>query len=298
MVSSTRSGNSASIEKRSSKDKNNNKFGSDEENTCSSKLNHVVNDFASSAFLSDLTPPASETVITEFFPIRLIVDPPIHRAQLHPLLISNNDESTEDQTPKAKLEKVLEEKSTKEVVVATKQQKEAQVNESIQVMAKRLRHVFGDIPRTYTPRKRLCDVFGDGSDTSCPIRTVNDAYNKKHHVPTEKDTHPRQSLCGNKLHSYQNSYYSRIPPIRLTVDLSISSPMATTTQEREIVVDAAVIPEEGVGDNVAEEQQAPEGLNASAELYSAIHNDLVPMVKNHCTNLNILPPGKDDKEYY
>lgn len=41
-----------------------NKFGSDEENTCSSKLNHVVNDFASSAFLSDLIPPASETVIT------------------------------------------------------------------------------------------------------------------------------------------------------------------------------------------------------------------------------------------
>ncbi|KAH0770909.1 hypothetical protein KY290_014890 [Solanum tuberosum] len=268
MVSSTRSGNSASIEKRSSKDKNNNKFGSDEENTCSSKLNRVLNDFASSAFLSDLTPPASETVITE------------------------------DQTPKAKLEKVLEEKSTKEVVVATKQQKEAQVNESTQVMAKQLRHVFGDIPRTYTPRKRLCDVFGDGSDTSHPIRTVNDAYNKKHHVPTEKDTHPCQPLCGNKLHSYQNSYYSRIPPIRLTVDLPISSRMATTTQEREIVVDAAVIPEEGVRDNVAEEQQAPEALNASAELCSTIHNDLVPMVKNHCTNLNILPPGKDDKEYY
>ncbi|KAG5623191.1 hypothetical protein H5410_008409 [Solanum commersonii] len=283
MVSSTRSGNNASIEKRSSKDKNNNKFGSDEENTCSSKLNHVVNDFASSAFLSDLTPPASETVITEIFPLRLTVDPHIHRAQLHPLLISNNDESTEDQTPKAKLEKVLEEKSTKEVVVATKQQKEAQVNESIEVMAKRLRHVFGDIPRTYTPRKRLCDVFGDGSDTSRPIRTVNDAYNKKHHVPTEKDTHPRQSLN---------------PPIRLTVDLPISSPMATTTQEREIVVDAAVIPVEGVGDNVAEEQQAPEPLNASAELCSAIHHDLIPMVKNHCTNLNILPPGKDDKEYY
>uniref|UniRef100_M1DAY3 Uncharacterized protein n=1 Tax=Solanum tuberosum TaxID=4113 RepID=M1DAY3_SOLTU len=209
MVSSTRSGNSASIEKRSSNDKNN--IGSDEENTCSSKPNCVVNDFASSAFISDLTPPASETVITK------------------------------DQTPKAKLEKVLEEKSTKEVVVATKQQKEAQVNESIQVMAKRLCHVFGDIPRTYTPR---------------------------------------------------------IPPIRLTVDMSISSHMATTTQEREIVVDAAVIPEEGVGDNVAEEQQAPEALNASAELCSAIHNDLVPMVKNHCTNLNILPPGKYDKDYY
>ncbi|KAH0718296.1 hypothetical protein KY285_014327 [Solanum tuberosum] len=254
MVSSTRSGNNASIEKRSSKDKNNNKIGSDEENTCSSKLNRVLNDFASSAFLNDLTPPASETVIT-----------------------ANNDESTEDQTPKAKLEKVLEEKSTKEVVVATKQQKEAQLNESIQVMTKRLRHVFGDIPRTYTPRKRLCDVFGDGSDTSHPIRTVNDAYNKKHHVPTEKDTHPRQPLCGNKLHSYQNSYYSRIPPIRLTVDLPISSPMATTTQEREVVVAAAVIPEEGVGDNVAEEQQAPEALNAFAELCSTIHNDLVPI---------------------
>ncbi|KAK6797906.1 hypothetical protein RDI58_005608 [Solanum bulbocastanum] len=220
MVSSTRSGNSASTEKRSSKDKNNNKFGSDEENTCSSKLNRDVNDFASSAFLSDLTPPASETVITE------------------------------DQTPEAKLEKVLEEKSTKEV------------------------------------------------HTSRPFRTVNDAYIKKHHVPTEKDTHPRQLLCGNKLHSYQNSYYSRIPPIRLTVDLPISSPVATTTQEREAVVDAAIIPEEGVGDNVAEEQQAPEGLNASAELCSAIHNDLVPIVKNYCTNLNILPPRKDDKDYY
>lgn len=84
----------------------------------------------------------------------------------------------------------------------------------------------------------------------------------------------------------------------MTIDLPISSPIAITTQEGDDDDVAAVIPEEGVGDNVADEQQAPKALNAFAELCSAIHGDLISMVKTHCTNLNILPTEKDDKDCY
>ncbi|KAH0773871.1 hypothetical protein KY290_011008 [Solanum tuberosum] len=116
-------------------------------------------------------------------PIQRTVDLHIHGVQLHPLLVLNKDGSTKVQASK----EVLKDKSKKEaaedkevvVVVATTQQKEAEIQESIRTMAQLLQYMFGEIPHTYTPRKRLCDVFGDQSNTSRPIRTVKTTYNEK-----------------------------------------------------------------------------------------------------------------------
>ncbi|KAK6774027.1 hypothetical protein RDI58_029266 [Solanum bulbocastanum] len=210
-------------------------------------------------------------------PIQRSVDLHIHGAQLHPLLVFNKDGSTNDQAPK----EVLKDKSKKEVakdkevvvVAAAKQQKEAEIQ-----------YVFGDRPHTYTSRKRLCDVFGDPSNTSRPIRMVKTTYNKKDQVPEGKNTHSHQPLCGNMMHSYQNSYYSKVPPIRMRVDLPVSSPMVTTTQRREIVDVAAVTLDEGVGDNFTNEQ---------------VGDNVVPMVKYHCPDLKFLPPPEvDDEDMY
>ncbi|KAK4712211.1 hypothetical protein R3W88_006724 [Solanum pinnatisectum] len=232
--------------------------------------------------------------------IRLTVDLPIGRAQLQPPLVSNKEISTNDQAQKGEREKILEEKAKKDAaqekevalaaVAIAKQQKKAEIEENIRIMAKRLRYVFGDGSRTYTPRKRLCDVFGEGSRKSGPTKTVNTTYNEKDRASTRKDTLPPQPLYGNRMHSDQNSYYSRIPPIKLTVDLPVSSPMATTTQGREVVVVAPVTLEEGVGDNIAKEQQAKAGR--------AIHDDVVPVVKYRRPDLNFHPPEEDDEDYY
>ncbi|KAH0770910.1 hypothetical protein KY290_014891 [Solanum tuberosum] len=187
-------------------------------------------------------------------PIQQAIDLPIHGAQSNPLIVSNNDGSTNDQAPNEALKEKTKKEAAKEredvvVVAAAKQQKEAEIQENIRILAQQLHYVLGDRPHTYTPRKRLCDVFGDPSNTSRPIKTVSVTNNEKNQVSEGKNTHPRQPLRGNRMRSYQNSYYSRIPPIRMTVDLPVSSPMDTTTQGREVVVAAAVRLEEGVGDN-------------------------------------------------
>uniref|UniRef100_M1DTE0 Uncharacterized protein n=1 Tax=Solanum tuberosum TaxID=4113 RepID=M1DTE0_SOLTU len=218
-------------------------------------------------------------------PIQWAVDLHIHGAQLHPLLVFNKDGSTNDQAPK----EVLKDKSKKEiskekevvVVAAAKQQKEPEIQENIRTMAQWLQYVFGDRPHTYTPHKRLCDVFGDPSNTSRPIRTVKATYNEKDQVSEGKNTHSHQSLCGNRMHSYQNSYYSKVPPIRMRVDLPVSSPMVTTTQRREVVDVAAVTLEEGVGDNFTDEQ---------------VGDNVVSMVKYNCPDLKFLPPPEEDDE--
>ncbi|KAK6798426.1 hypothetical protein RDI58_006129 [Solanum bulbocastanum] len=233
--------------------------------------------------------------------IRLTVDLPIGRAdQLQPPLVSNKEISTNDQAQNGEQEKILEEKAKKDAaqekevalaaVAIAKQQKNAEIEENIRIMAKRLRYVFGDGSRTYTPRKRLCDVFGEGSRKSGPTKTVNTTYNKKDQSSTRKDTLPAQPLYGNRMHSDQNSYYSKILPIKLTVDLPISSPMATTTQGREVVVVAPVTLEEGVGDNIAKEQQAKPGRT--------IRDDVVPVVKYRRPDLNFHPPEEEDEDYY
>uniref|UniRef100_M1DKD8 Uncharacterized protein n=1 Tax=Solanum tuberosum TaxID=4113 RepID=M1DKD8_SOLTU len=129
-------------------------------------------------------------------PIQQAIDLPIHGAQSNPLIVSNNDGSTNDQAPNEALKEKTKKKEAatekEDGGVAVKQQKEAQIQENIRILAQQLHYVFGDRPRTYTPR---------------------------------------------------------IPPIRMTVDLPVSSPMDTTTQGREVVVAAAVRLEEGVGDN-------------------------------------------------
>ncbi|KAG5623192.1 hypothetical protein H5410_008410 [Solanum commersonii] len=191
-------------------------------------------------------------------PIQRTIDLPIHGAQSNPPIVSNNDGSTNDQAPNEALKEKTKKEAAKEredvVVAAAKQQKEADTQENIRILAQQLHYVFGDRPRTYTPRKRLCDVFGDPSNTLRPIKTVSASYKEKNQVSEGKNTHPRQPLCGNRMRSYQNSYYSRIPPIRMAVDLPVSSPMDTTTQGRDVVVAATVRLEEGVGDNFTDEQ--------------------------------------------
>ncbi|KAG5623958.1 hypothetical protein H5410_009176 [Solanum commersonii] len=233
--------------------------------------------------------------------IRLTIDLPIGGAQLQPPLVSNKEISTNDQAQKGEREKILEEKAKKEAtqekeialatVAIAKQQKKAEIEENIRIMAKRLRYVFGDGSRTYTPRKRLCDVFGEGSRKSGPIKTANTTYNEKYQTSTRKDTLPPQPLYGNRMHSDQNSYYSRISPIKLTVDLPISSPMTTTPQGREVVVAVPVTLEEGVGDNIAKQQQ-------EATAGRAIRDNVVPVVKYRRPDLNFHPPEEDDEDYY
>uniref|UniRef100_M0ZZQ1 GI20420 n=1 Tax=Solanum tuberosum TaxID=4113 RepID=M0ZZQ1_SOLTU len=233
--------------------------------------------------------------------IRLTVDLPIGGAQLQPPLVSNKEISTNDQAQKGEREKILKEKAKKEAaqkkdvaqekeVALAKQQKKAEIEKNIQIMAKRLRYVFGDGSRTYTPRKRLCDVFGEGSRKSGPIKTVNTTYNEKDQTSTRKDSLPPQPLYGNRMHSDQNSYYSRISPIKLTVDLPISSPMTTTPQGREVVAIPVTL-EEGVGDNIAKQQQ-------QAKAGRAIRDDVVPVVKYRRPDLNFHPPEEDDEDYY
>ncbi|XP_069150523.1 uncharacterized protein [Solanum lycopersicum] len=225
--------------------------------------------------------------------IRLTVNLPIRGAQLQPSLVSNKEMSANDQAQKGEREKILEEKTKKQsdlaAVAIAKQQKKTEIEENIRIMAKRLRYVFGDGSRTYTPRRRLCDVFGEGSRTSGSTKTVNTSYIEKDQTPPRKNTLPPQLLYGNRMHSDQNSYYSKIPPIKLTVDLPISSPMDTTTQGRAIVA-APITLEEGVGDNIAEEQQTKAGR--------AIRDDVVPVVKYPRPDLNFHPPEEDDEDCY
>ncbi|KAK4711641.1 hypothetical protein R3W88_006154 [Solanum pinnatisectum] len=93
--------------------------------------------------------------------IQRTIDLPIHEAQSNPLIVSNKDGSTNDQVPKATLkEKAKKEAAKEKEDVAAKQQKEAEIQENIRILAQQLHYVFGDRPHTYTPRKRLCDMFG------------------------------------------------------------------------------------------------------------------------------------------
>lgn len=144
--------------------------------------------------------------------IRLTVNLPIRGAQLQPSLVSNKEMSANDQAQKGEREKILEEKTKKQsdlaAVAIAKQQKKTEIEENIRIMAKRLRYVFGDGSRTYTPRRRLCDVFGEGSRTSGSTKTVNTSYIEKDQTPPRKNTLPPQLLYGNRMHSDQNSYYS------------------------------------------------------------------------------------------
>ncbi|KAG5586465.1 hypothetical protein H5410_046899 [Solanum commersonii] len=122
---------------------------------------------------------SSVRVLIRISPIQWTVDLPTHGSQLHPLLVSNKDGSTNDKASKEVLNEKTKEEAAKEkevVVAATKQQKEAEIKENIQAMAKRLPYMFGNRPHTYTPCNRFCDVFGDPSHTGWPIRTRGCCY--------------------------------------------------------------------------------------------------------------------------
>ncbi|XP_049410532.1 uncharacterized protein LOC125873702 [Solanum stenotomum] len=76
-------------------------------------------------------------------------------------------------------------------------------------------------------------------------------------------------------------------------------PSQTSRRIKTINFFAIVKLEEGIGDNIIDEQQSQvgEALDACVEssFTSAIHDNVV---KYHCPDLNFLPPKEEDEDYY